>query len=110
MSYSYEFERRKIELLVLPDGSLYRALLGMRFLPDDRSTASCITGIIISPFKFITTNEEVLIMSRETYYWTCPFCGANLDPGERCDCRDETPSEDYRTVQEGGEKEQCKKD
>lgn len=20
------------------------------------------------------------------YYWTCPFCGANLDPGERCDC------------------------
>jgi hypothetical protein len=49
-------------------------------------------------------------MSRETYYWTCPFCGANLDPGERCDCRDETPSEDYRTVQEGGEKEQCKKD
>ena len=21
-------------------------------------------------------------------YWTCPYCGANLDPGERCDCRD----------------------
>ena len=21
-------------------------------------------------------------------YWTCPQCGANLDPGERCDCRD----------------------
>jgi hypothetical protein len=21
---------------------------------------------------------------------TCPFCGANLDYGERCDCRDET--------------------
>ncbi len=20
------------------------------------------------------------------YYWTCPHCGANLDPGERCDC------------------------
>lgn len=19
-------------------------------------------------------------------YWTCPCCGANLDPGERCDC------------------------
>jgi len=20
-------------------------------------------------------------------YWTCPDCGSNLDPGERCDCR-----------------------
>lgn len=20
------------------------------------------------------------------YYNTCPFCGANLDPGESCDC------------------------
>ncbi len=20
------------------------------------------------------------------YYWTCPNCGANLDPGEKCDC------------------------
>lgn len=22
------------------------------------------------------------------YYNTCPDCGAALDPGERCDCRD----------------------
>lgn len=22
------------------------------------------------------------------YYRTCPHCGANLDPGERCDCMD----------------------
>lgn len=22
------------------------------------------------------------------YYTTCPHCGANLDPGERCDCQD----------------------
>ncbi len=21
-----------------------------------------------------------------TYYWTCPHCGANLDPGEHCEC------------------------
>lgn len=21
-----------------------------------------------------------------TDYWTCPYCGSNLDPGERCDC------------------------
>lgn len=24
-----------------------------------------------------------------SYYRTCPACGANLDPGERCDCRRE---------------------
>ena len=23
------------------------------------------------------------------YYHVCPFCGANLDPGERCDCTEE---------------------
>ena len=21
------------------------------------------------------------------YGWTCPDCGANLDPGEKCDCK-----------------------
>jgi len=25
------------------------------------------------------------------YYHTCPYCGANLDPGESCDCRDSKP-------------------
>jgi len=25
-----------------------------------------------------------------TYYWTCPECGANLDPGEKCDCEQDT--------------------
>lgn len=24
-----------------------------------------------------------------SYYRPCPYCGANLDPGERCDCWDE---------------------
>lgn len=23
-----------------------------------------------------------------TYYRTCPRCGSNLDPGERCTCQD----------------------
>lgn len=23
------------------------------------------------------------------YFHTCPCCGANLDPGERCDCRED---------------------
>lgn len=28
---------------------------------------------------------------------TCPFCGAALDPCERCDCRDGTESETRRS-------------
>lgn len=24
------------------------------------------------------------------YYDKCPCCGANLDPGEKCDCREES--------------------
>lgn len=23
---------------------------------------------------------------KHTYYTICPYCGAHLDPGERCDC------------------------
>ena len=23
----------------------------------------------------------------KTYFKTCPYCGARLDPGEHCDCR-----------------------
>ncbi len=36
------------------------------------------------------------------YYTVCPHCGANLDPGERCDCEKEklnTP-ENVATVQD----------
>lgn len=25
-----------------------------------------------------------------SYYATCPNCGANLDPGEQCDCKKES--------------------
>ena len=25
---------------------------------------------------------------KKTYYSTCEHCGARLDPGERCDCRE----------------------
>lgn len=42
-------------------------------------------------------------MSKNTYYWTCPYCGANNDPGERCDCQKEEHN-DYKSVQQGGEK------
>lgn len=23
------------------------------------------------------------------FYNVCPYCGAHLDPGERCDCKDQ---------------------
>lgn len=23
------------------------------------------------------------------FYNVCPYCGANLDPGERCDCKEQ---------------------
>lgn len=23
-----------------------------------------------------------------SFFYTCPDCGANLDPGEKCDCQD----------------------
>lgn len=25
-------------------------------------------------------------MIKHKYYWTCEYCGANLDYGEKCDC------------------------
>ena len=28
------------------------------------------------------------------YYWTCPYCGANLDPGEKWDCKDNDKEDD----------------
>lgn len=30
------------------------------------------------------------------YYNTCPLCGCNLDPGERCDCNREDKKEKNR--------------
>lgn len=30
------------------------------------------------------------------YYWTCPSCGANLDPEEKCDCKKNNNKERYR--------------
>lgn len=28
---------------------------------------------------------------QHTYFTTCPYCGAHLDPGERCDCPRASP-------------------
>ena len=24
-----------------------------------------------------------------SYFWTCPYCEANLDPGEKCNCQEQ---------------------
>ena len=34
-------------------------------------------------------------------YKTCPVCGANLDPGERCDCEKGCSSFSKRSVEMG---------
>ena len=35
------------------------------------------------------------------YYDTCPDCGANLDPGEKCDCKcDKKENTDTKGVNE----------
>lgn len=31
---------------------------------------------------------------RHTYFTTCPICGANLDPGEKCTCTAEPKGSD----------------
>ena len=32
------------------------------------------------------------------YYHTCPECGSNLDPGEKCDCdkTEHTPNKNFK--------------
>lgn len=30
--------------------------------------------------------EPINVTYAKTYYKTCSFCGANLDPNEKCDC------------------------
>lgn len=32
--------------------------------------------------------KEMRDMGKRTYYNTCPYCGAALDPGETCDCQE----------------------
>lgn len=29
-------------------------------------------------------------------YWTCPICGANLDPGESCDCQEDNKNKEEK--------------
>ena len=35
-----------------------------------------------------------------TYYYICPYCGAFLDPGERCDCEKRQAARQDQEVRE----------
>lgn len=37
------------------------------------------------------------------FYKTCPTCGANLDPGERCDCRQGAAMDAAQPEQQAGQ-------
>lgn len=37
-----------------------------------------------------------------SYFKTCPHCGAHLDPGEVCDCREENAAVGTRNTSGGG--------
>ncbi len=43
------------------------------------------------------------------YYITCPFCKANLDPGETCDCQEEAGQEDGKGCGKGDAARQIRK-
>lgn len=38
------------------------------------------------PVSVQAINQQPPKGGKFMYYHTCPYCGANLDPGERCDC------------------------
>ncbi len=42
-------------------------------------------------------------MARKTLFRKCPYCGGNLDPGERCDCR-EMKGRNYTAIEGAGVK------
>lgn len=36
-----------------------------------------------------TFKGDTMTQIKRTYYTVCEYCGAHLDPGEKCDCRKE---------------------
>ena len=43
---------------------------------------------------------------KNPYYHTCPLCGANLDPGEKCDCESHR---EEKQPESGNVTEKCNK-
>ena len=44
-----------------------------------------------------------------SYFRTCPHCGANLDPGEACDCQDKERAAQGAANTEDGKVEQIER-
>lgn len=36
-----------------------------------------------------------------SYFWTCPYCEANLDPGEKCECQEQKEETNGNNIQQG---------
>ncbi len=45
--------------------------------------------------EYVPDNYDQFLRHERTFYHTCTYCGANLDPGEKCDCRKEDNEDDY---------------
>lgn len=43
-----------------------------------------------------------------SYYYSCQVCGANLDPGESCDCGDSKETTKIISPNERKEEPECK--
>lgn len=61
----------------------------IRNFVDDLSQISTKTTFSTKIYT-ICKNERRTPM-KHTYFTTCPYCGATLDPGERCDCPRASP-------------------
>ena len=42
-----------------------------------------------------------------SYFHTCPHCGANLDPGEACDCREKKAAQGAANTRDCRDKERA---
>lgn len=51
-------------------------------------------------FVVLITAEILRRIANMPYYRTCPHCGANLDPGESCDCRAALEQEAFNLIME----------
>ena len=53
--------------------------------------------------KLSMTGQTLYLMRKEAlkmgFYKKCPACGASLDPGEKCDCEDETNTSNHEKLQ-----------
>jgi hypothetical protein len=45
--------------------------------------------------------RKIIFLNEKPLYWTCPYCGANLDHGEKCDCDKSRKSRKHK-VNNGG--------